>query len=381
MDPRTYSLFHPLLFSMDPAEAHGLAMTAMGIAEHAAPIRALLRASLVNRDRRLEVRKMGLVFPSPVGLAGGFDKNAERARTLASLGFGHLELGTVTAEAQEANPAPNMFRLPRDRALVNRLGFPNQGAAKVAERLARVRRTPLGVPVGVSIGKSRSVPLDPMGPVLEDYVESYRRVRGVADFVVVNVSSPNTKDLRAMQAADVARALFDALRAEEERSGGTVPLLVKIAPDLDDASVDAVCDVAVAAGLSGVVATNTTVARAGLATPKDEVDAIGAGGLSGWPLRARALSVVARVRRRVGDDLCVIGVGGVDDVESAMAMMRAGADLVQLYTGFVYRGPGLPAAIARGLLARMEADGADAMVAWQRQLRTGGSWEPATARA
>lgn len=369
MDPRTYSLFHPLLFAMDPAEAHGLAMAAMGVAEHAAPVRALLRASLVNRDPRLAVRKMGLVFPSPVGLAGGFDKNAERARTLASLGFGHLELGTVTAEAQEANPAPNLFRLPQDRALINRLGFPNQGAAKVAERLARARRAPLGVPVGVSIGKSRSVPLDPMGLVIDDYVRSYRRVRDVADFVVVNVSSPNTKDLRAMQAADVARVLFEGLRAEEARLGGTVPLLVKIAPDLDDASVDAVCDAAVAAGLSGVVATNTTIARTGLATAKDEVAAIGAGGLSGWPLRARALAVVARVRRRVGDDLCVIGVGGVDDVESATAMMRAGADLVQLYTGFIYRGPGLPSALARGLVARMEADGAEGMESWQRGLR------------
>jgi dihydroorotate dehydrogenase len=345
-----YALLRPLLFALDPARAHALAMAALGPVEHLAPVRAVVRAVVGSADERLTVRKMGLVFPTPIGLAGGFDKNAERPRALAALGFGHLELGTVTAEAQGPNPPPNLFRLPADRALVNRLGFPNQGAKKVAARIA-ARKRAVRVPVGVSIGKSRSVPaLRAVG----DYVESFRAVLPVADFVVVNVSSPNTKDLRAMQAADVARELFAALRKEDSR----VPLLVKIAPDLADDAVDAICDVAMEAGLSGVVATNTTISREGLDTPREVLEAIGAGGLSGKPLVSRALAVVKRVRARVGPAACVIGVGGIDSVESALAMMRVGADLVQLYTGFVYRGPGLPRSLARGLVARMEAEGA-----------------------
>jgi dihydroorotate dehydrogenase len=348
-----YALLRPVLFALDPARAHALAMLALGPVEHLAPVRALVRAALRAPDARLEVRKMGLVFPGPVGLAGGFDKNAERARALASLGFGHVELGTVTAQAQEANPAPNLFRLPADRALVNRLGFPNEGASRVAVRIGK-RKAGIGVPVGISIGKSRSVPVD---RALDDYLASFRAVRPVADFVVVNVSSPNTKDLRAMQAADVARELFAALRKED----ATVPLLVKIAPDLTDDAIDALCDVAMEAGLSGVVATNTTIAREGLATSRDVVEAIGAGGLSGPPLAARALSVVTRVRARVGAEACVIGVGGIDSADSALAMLRAGADLVQLYTGFVYRGPSLPRAIARGLSRRMDAEGVSSL--------------------
>ncbi|HEY8077376.1 MAG TPA: quinone-dependent dihydroorotate dehydrogenase, partial [Labilithrix sp.] len=333
-----YALLKPLLFRMDPAKAHKLAMSALGAVEHVAPLRAGIRRVL---DPRLSVRAMGIDFPSPIGLAGGFDKNAERAVALASLGFGHLELGTVTALAQEANPTPNLFRLSADRALVNRLGFPNEGAAVVAARIAE-RKSRVGVPVGVSIGKSRAVAVE---DAIEDYLASFRAVSAVADFVVVNVSSPNTKDLRALQAADAARALFDALAPEKSR----VPILVKIAPDLADDAIDAICDAAREAKLAGVVATNTTIAREGLATPADVVERIGAGGLSGRPLRARSLAVVRRVRDRVGTGMCVIGVGGIDSADAALEMMRAGADLVQLYTAFVYEGPLLPRRIARDL--------------------------------
>lgn len=351
-----YGALKPLLFAMDPATAHALAMGALGTAEHVGLVRSLLRAGFSRRDPRLEVRKMGLVFPSPIGLAGGFDKNAERARALAALGFGFLELGTVTAEAQEANPAPNLFRLPADRALVNRLGFPNQGAPRVAARLAEARASGAlaGLPVGMSIGKSRSVPLEPPEGVLEDYRASTRAVKAVSDFVVVNISSPNTKDLRALQAAETARLLFEAVRAE---AGEDKPVLVKIAPDLPDESIDAICDEAMRAGLAGVVATNTTISREGLRTPKETVEAIGAGGLSGAPLHARALDVVRRVRARVGEGPCVIGVGGIDSGAKALAMLAAGADLVQLYTAFVYEGPSLPKRLARELSARLEAAG------------------------
>ncbi|AKU97621.1 Dihydroorotate dehydrogenase [Labilithrix luteola] len=355
-----YSLLRPFLFSMGPARAHSAAMLALGPVEHLSPFRAVFRAAYAHTDPRLEVRKMGLVFPSPLGLAGGFDKNADRARAMATLGFGHVELGTVTAEAQAPNPLPNLFRLPADSALINRLGFPNEGAEHVAARIA-VRKSAIPVPVGVSIGKSRSVPLEPMSGVVADYLKSFRAVRDVADFVVVNVSSPNTKDLRAIQAADTARTLFQSLLEERDRAGTRVPLLVKIAPDLVDDAIDAICEVAKEVGLAGIVATNTTISRDGLATPQEEIERIGAGGLSGKPLFPRSLSVVKRVRTQVGPSMCVIGVGGIDGVETALAMLRAGADLVQVYTGFIYRGPSLPADIARGLLRRMESEGVSSL--------------------
>jgi dihydroorotate dehydrogenase len=355
-----YPLLRPLLFALDPTRAHRIAMAALAPVEHFGPLRYVLEGALRPADPRLAVRTMGLEFPTPIGLAAGLDKNADRARAFAALGFGHVELGTVTAQAQGPNPPPNLFRLPADRALVNRLGFPNEGAAHVAKRI-EARRARVGVPIGLSIGKSRSVPLEPLEGVLDDYRASFRAVRDVADFVVVNISSPNTKDLRAMQAADVARPLFEALMAEAARATGTakkVPLLVKIAPDLADEAIDAIVDEAKRAGLAGVVATNTTIARAGLATPSDVVDAIGAGGLSGKPLFARALAVVKRVRARLGPEATVIGVGGIDSTETALAMLRVGADLVQVYTGFVYEGPLLPHAIARGLVREMDAEGA-----------------------
>jgi dihydroorotate dehydrogenase len=355
----------PLLFVLPPDTAHKLAFVGLAPLEYLAPVRALARAALAPRDPRIVVRALGLEFPSPVGLAGGFDKNGLRARALAALGFGFLELGTVTALAQDANPEPNMFRLPLDRALVNRLGFPNEGAARVAARVASrgISRGGAKVPVGVSIGKSRAVPMDAIEGVLEDYVAAFHPARACADFVVVNVSSPNTKDLRAMQGPALARALLAALaKANEDatqgRAGPAVPLLLKVAPDLDDAAIEALLAVVEEAGIAGVVATNTTIARSGLATDATRVEAIGAGGLSGPPLRARALEVVKRVRARLGPKPVVLGVGGIETAEHAMAFVRAGADLVQMYTGFVYEGPLSPHRIARGLSTLVEREGA-----------------------
>ncbi|MDB4993331.1 MAG: pyrD [Myxococcaceae bacterium] len=349
-----YGLARPVLFSLAPDTAHAIAMAALFPLEHMAPLRGLVRRWILGnagRDPRLVRRVMGIDFPNPVGLAGGFDKNAKRARSLAALGFGFLELGTVTADAQAPNPPPNLFRLTADRALVNRLGFPNEGAARVTERIAKMRaRGAIGVPVGISIGKSRSVPVEPIQGAVEDYLTSYRLARRAADFVVVNVSSPNTKGLRAMQGGEIARALFEALERENASSATRVPLLVKIAPDLDHAGLDELLDVAMAAGLDGVVATNTTLSRAGLATSESDVERVGAGGLSGPPLRARALEVVRRVRERIGADKAVIGVGGIEGPDDARALLDAGADLVQLYTGFVYGGPSTAARIVRGLV-------------------------------
>ncbi len=346
-----YRLLRALLFAMPPADAHALGMAALAALERLPPLRAAVRAHYAPPPG-LAITRLGLRFPSPVGLAGGFDKNGVAPRALAALGFGFLELGTVTAQAQEPNPPPNLFRLPDDRALVNRLGFPNAGAAVVAARFARdVGRGRAGVPVGFSIGKSRAVPIDPIEPVVDDYLTSFRAVRGVADFVVVNVSSPNTTGLRALQGPDLARALLLALSRENDAGGPHVPLLLKISPDLADAELLALVAVVREAGLDGVIATNTTVARSGLASRASVVEAIGAGGLSGPPLRRRVLELLPQLRSALGPDATLIAVGGVTDASDVRRYVAAGADLVQLYTSFVYEGPSLPSRIARDLAA------------------------------
>ena len=349
-----HTVLRPLLFLLPAPVAHDLAFAAMTPLELLAPLRAVVRAACAP-DPRLAVHVMGLRFPSPLGLAAGFDKNARSPRALAALGFGHLELGTITALPQEANPAPNLFRLPVDRALINRLGFPNEGAARVAARLHA--KGSAGVPLGISIGKSRAVPVLPIEGSVADYLESFRAARRVADFVVVNVSSPNTKDLRAMQQGELARTLLGAL-AKENEVLGRKPLLVKIAPDLDDAALEDLLAVVEALGLDGVVAANTTTAREGLATSAAKVGALGAGGLSGPPLRARAVALVRRVRARLGPAATVVGVGGVECGEHAMALLRAGANLVQMYTGLIYGGPFAARRIARELAVEVEREGA-----------------------
>jgi dihydroorotate dehydrogenase len=344
----------PLLFLFPPDVAHSLAFAALGPVEYVPAIRAIVRAVMVPKlDERLIVRAMGLQFPMPVGLAGGFDKNARRARALAALGFGHLELGTVTAHPQEANPRPNLFRLPADRAIVNRLGFPNDGAQLVAARVRAVRHA-VDVPIAVSIGKSRNVPADNLSAVVSDYEASLEAVHGAADFVVVNVSSPNTAGLRTMQAREHAATLLGALSGRGDRA----KLLVKIAPDLDEAQLEDLLAVVERVGFAGVVATNTTTSREGLDTPMERVAALGAGGLSGPPLRARALQVVKRVRARLGRKIVVIGVGGVETADDVMAFVKAGADLVQMYTGLIYEGPGVAGTIARDLVRLLEREDA-----------------------
>ncbi len=339
-----YALARPLLFALDPHTAHALASLAMAPLEHSSFLRALVRPRF---EPGLRIQVLGLDFPSPVGLAGGFDKNAVRPRALAALGFGFLELGTVTARAQDENPRPNLHRLVEDRALVNRLGFPNDGAARVAARV-RAKRTGIRVPVGISIGKSRSVPLEPIGGAIDDYVESFNAVRNACDFVVVNVSSPNTKDLRAMQGAEIARALLGALK-----KAASVPILVKVAPDLSDAELESLLAVVEELEIAGVVATNTTLSREGLHTAN-----VLEGGLSGPPLRTRSIAMVRRVRDRLGAKVAIIGVGGIETGADAIELLRAGADLVQIYTAFIYRGPRAPLLIAREALAIARKEGA-----------------------
>lgn len=337
-----YGLLRRLLFRLDPERAHALALGAVRVAGAVPPLRALLRALYGVPDR--PVQAFGLTFPNPVGLAAGYDKDGLGWRGLACLGFGHLELGTVTPLPQPGNPRPRVFRLTEDRALINRLGFPSRGADFLVQRLLRRRRG--GVVVGVNIGKNRETPLE---AATADYVALLERFATLADYLVVNVSSPNTVGLRRLQARDVLEGLLKALVAARrpyvEGRAGALPLLVKLAPDLSAAELDDALDAVLAAGLDGVVATNTTLARDGLRSPR----AAETGGLSGAPLAARSTAVVRAIHDRTGGRLPVIGVGGVAGPDDVRAKLDAGATLVQVYTGLVYEGPGLVRRILRAL--------------------------------
>ncbi|MBV9450294.1 MAG: quinone-dependent dihydroorotate dehydrogenase [Streptosporangiaceae bacterium] len=342
-----------------PAEtAHELAMALIRAAGAVPGLAAVLRRVLGPRDPVLRVRAMGLDFPGPLGMAAGFDKDARGVPVLGALGFGFVEVGTVTARPQPGNPKPRLFRLMDDRAIVNRMGFNNDGAAAAAARLRRSRgprvtgRGPRVI-VGVNIGKTRAVPEQ---DAIADYVASARAVAPVADYVVVNVSSPNTPGLRDLQAVDRLKPLLVAVR--DVLNG--VPLLVKIAPDLADDDVDAIADLAVSLGLDGIIATNTTVSRDGLASSPAAVAAAGAGGLSGPPLRERSLAVLRRLRERAalnseagGDQLVLIAAGGIETADDAAERLAAGATLVQAYTAFVYGGPLWPRRINAGLAERL----------------------------
>jgi len=309
----------------------------------------VLRRFLAPRDPLLRVRALGLDFPGPLGLAAGFDKDGHGVAGLAALGFGFVEVGTVTARPQPGNAKPRMFRFPAERALVNRMGFNNAGAAALAARL-RSSRGPRPV-VGVNIGKTKVVPED---GAVADYVTSARLVADVADYVVVNVSSPNTPGLRDLQAADKLWPLLRAVRAalDEASPRRRVPLLVKIAPDLADADVDAVADLALDLGLDGIIATNTTISRAGL-RDSAAVAGAGPGGMSGAPLRGRALEVLRRLHARTGDRLVLIAAGGISSADDALERLAAGATLLQAYTAFIYEGPLWPHRIQAELAGRL----------------------------
>ncbi|HWJ82639.1 MAG TPA: quinone-dependent dihydroorotate dehydrogenase [Nocardioides sp.] len=342
------ALFRHGFRRLDPERAHHLAF---GAIRAAGP--ALKGVDRVERRLHPErpVEAMGLVFPNVLGLAAGFDKLGVGYDALAALGFGHVEVGTVTALAQPGNPKPRLFRLPDDRAVVNRMGFNNDGAAAVAQRLAGRPPADGRRPVlGINIGKSKIVPDDDQPAVLSDYETSTRLLAPRADYLVVNVSSPNTPGLRNLQAVDRLAPLLERVRkvADDSRPD-PVPLLVKIAPDLADDDVLAVADLATAQGLHGIIATNTTISRTGLRSAPQEVEAAGAGGLSGAPLRERATEVLRLLRDRVGPDLTLIGVGGISTPEDARERIAAGATLIQAYTGFIYGGPLWPRHILKEL--------------------------------
>lgn len=340
-------LVRPWFFRRDSEHAHELGVRAMATLGAINPLcRWLERQSRAGGAAFEPVRAFGLQFPNAVGLAAGFDKNAQAWPAAAALGFGHVEIGTVTALAQDGNPKPRMFRYPDQEAVINRMGFNNQGAQAIADRLARQpapgRRR---IPLGVNLGKSKVTEIE---KAPEDYLSSFRLLRRHADYLVLNVSSPNTPNLRQLQ--DEARlrellaAVTSANREQDVQTGRRVPVLLKIAPDLTWPQIDAVLGVIAEYGLEGIIATNTTLARPGFFATVDQ-----AGGLSGAPLRRRSTEIVNYIARQTSGRLPIIAVGGITDVPSAAEKLDAGATLVQIYTGMIYRGPFFAAEVARGL--------------------------------
>lgn len=331
-------LFRSLLVRLDPEQAHHLAMMAIGTAGRVPVLSHLVRATLGRRPEPVHVPALGRSVPGVLGLAAGMDKDATAVLGMDMLGFGHVEVGTVTAHAQPGNDRPRLWRHLDDAALRNQMGFNNAGARAAAEALRTLRGTRRGrsIVVGANIGKSRRTPL---AEAVADYQTSAALLARWADYLTVNVSSPNTPGLRDLQAVDSLRPILTAVqRAADSAAGRRVPVLVKVAPDLDDDDVAAVADLVLELDLAGVVATNTTIAH-------DR----GPGGLSGAPLTERALQVVAALRRRLGPLPLLIGVGGIGNPQQGRAMLEAGADLLQAYTAFIYQGPAWPAAMNRAL--------------------------------
>ena len=350
------ALLKPWLFRLDPERAHELAIACLERAQGSARLSGLVERLCGHdpADRSLEQELFGLHFKNPLGLAAGFDKNGRLIQILPRLGFGCLEIGTVTFHPQAGNPRPRLFRLPRQAALINRLGFNNEGAQRVAARLARLGRPP--VPLGINLGKSRDVPLD---EAPDDYLRSFRLLYQCGDYFVINVSSPNTPGLRRLQSAERLSRLLEALGAENRRLAGSgatpKPLLLKIAPDLAPAELDQLLEVALAQGLAGIIATNTTITREGLCA--GESWPYGEGGLSGRPLAARSTAIIREIYRKTEGQLPIIGVGGIMSAADAWEKLRAGASLLQLYTGLIYQGPGLVSRIIRELSVKMQQAG------------------------
>jgi dihydroorotate dehydrogenase len=350
-----YDAIRPLLFRLDAERAHHLAVGATGILERGLQLARLDPAAC--SDPRLHQRICGIEFPNPVGLAAGFDKDARAPHVWPLFGFGFAELGTITRHGQPGNPRPRMFRVVADRGLINRLGFNNQGADAVATRLARsLRRTRPAIPLGINLGKSK---ITELADAPADYLYSLGRLFAFADYITINVSSPNTPGLRDLQAEDELARLVRltkeaSLRLAIEQDCAPRPLFVKVAPDLDDDALARIVDVVHENEATGLIATNTTIRRTGLTTSIDE-----AGGLSGAPLRGRSTDVVRLLRRRAGRAMPIIGVGGIFTAADAYEKIRAGADLVQIYSAMVYQGPFLARRIARGLSELLARDGYD----------------------
>ncbi len=357
-----YQLLKPLLFRLPPERAHALTVQGLAATLALPGVSEVFRKTYHFEAPRLERTVFGIPFQNPVGLAAGFDKDGKYYRDMSSLGFGFLELGTVTPRPQVGNPQPRLFRLPADRALINRMGFNNEGVEALARRLLRDGR-PGRVVLGGNIGKNKTTP---NAEATSDYVTCFERLFSLVDYFVVNVSSPNTPNLRALQDREPLTALLSSLQdlnvqlarltSLPDPSLGTPgelwhqkPILLKIAPDLTEGQLDDILQIVIDTGIAGIIATNTTIARPPLITTSKQVEALGNGGLSGAPLRQRSTEVIRYLYAGSGRTLDIVGVGGIDDLASAQEKFAAGAKLVQLYSGMVYAGPGLVRDIKLGL--------------------------------
>lgn len=331
-----YSLLRPALFALDPERAHDLTLASLS------RVGALLGPGSVPEARPIE--RMGLRFNNPIGLAAGLDKDATAYDGLARLGFGFIEVGTVTPLAQPGNAKPRMFRLPESDAVINRMGFNNHGLTALLDRVSQRRYS--GV-LGINLGKNKDTPAELAS---SDYVKGLEAVHKAADYVTVNLSSPNTPGLRDLQLGaaldELMNTLFQARARLADRDGLQTPLLVKLAPDLANEDLDAMADQLIASGVDGIIATNTTIVRSAV---QGQRHADEAGGLSGAPVYERALEVIQRLRARLGNEVTLVGVGGIDSPERAIERLNAGADLIQLYTGLIYQGPGLVKRCIRAL--------------------------------
>lgn len=345
-----YKLLRFLLFAGDAENAHERAIS-LGHAFANTNLARLLAWHYGFKDPTLQTSLWGLNFKNPVGLAAGFDKNGRLVDFLPVLGFGFLEVGTVTPVAQKGNDRPRLFRLSRDQAIINRMGFNNEGAAALA---ARLKHRHAHIPVGANIGKNKMTPNE---NAISDYEKCFQAVADTADYIVVNVSSPNTPNLRELQEKDSLRALLTRIAQMNRARSRPLPLLLKIAPDLTDEALEDVATIALEMHLDGIIATNTTISRAELTTPAADVEKIGAGGLSGIPVRVRSTEVISFLYQRLGRDIPVIGVGGIFSAADAYEKIRAGASLVQVWTGLIYEGPGLVKKINKGLAALLKRDG------------------------
>ncbi len=339
-----YQFFKPFLFLLSAERAHHVTMILLDVAAAFSPTRWLLRRWYCVEDNGLKKKVLGLAFPNNVGLAAGFDKDGKHLAGLACLGFGFIEVGTVTPLPQVGNPQPRLFRLPGDEALINRMGFNNEGLDALVERLKkwRTRDWPNSPLIGGNIGKNKNTP---NAAAASDYLICFEKLFPWVDYFVVNVSSPNTPNLRDLQEKEPLTQLLTALQEKNRAQTMPKPVLLKIAPDLTNTQLDDIADIVRSTELAGVIATNTTISRGNLRISAQQLADIGLGGLSGAPVRDRATTVIHYLRERLGPETVIVGVGGIDSPQAAQAKMEAGANLVQVYTGLVYAGPGLVKAI------------------------------------
>ncbi|WP_342319750.1 quinone-dependent dihydroorotate dehydrogenase [Corynebacterium mayonis] len=355
---RPYDVALKAMFLLPPERIHGIIAAGLRVLHTTRPIARVMEKCVAVNDPVLAQDLFGVRFPAPLGLAAGFDKNANAVDAWAALGFGYAELGTVTPRPQPGNPAPRLFRLPADKAILNRMGFNNDGALAVAGNLRSRRSSNV---IGINIGKNKTA-----ADAVADYRAGATLLGPLADYLVVNVSSPNTPGLRDLQAVEELRPILAVVKEST-----TTPVLVKIAPDLSDEDIDAVADLAVELKLDGIVATNTTISREGLSTDSAEVEKMGAGGISGAPLAQRSLEVLRRLNRRVGDNLVLISVGGITTPEQAWERITAGASLLQGYTPFIYGGPGWIRSIHKAVAAQVKAHG---LTSVRQAVGSGLSW-------